>query len=552
MLSSVLMNVSVSKVRWGRLGLSVAVLVFSGACSFDSGGLTTSDGQPSDLALDAPSRPEGGPELGLDGGDGSVLDQGIDGPDAGVFDGAVDSGAEAGLDAGADADVGPGTDLGPDSAPDLGPDQGGPLLPTLGSGDGRLVFGSASVSDPSLVYTFRAATQSLSVEGVRPVVAEPYWVRYAEVAGQETMVVEHREANKTKLTVLRWDGSAWVAGPTRTEANGVDLNKRDIALATESGSGDALLVYGGQQNAPFFATFLNGAWSALAPISGVAGFNSKVLWTELVAAPTGDEIVLLVADESSRLLALSWDGAAWVPSSFLVVASSLKENAKAKTLSTRPFDAAFEQQSGDLLVVWGREGSTGVRYRRREAGVWQSSQGSSKALSGGEVHFVDLAAEPGSDRIAAGFFDLGDGTERLGLGIWTGSAWTDEGEVDGQIRDFNDGARGDFPGAVAWLGNSGRAVCLLADDSPKFSWWEWSSATSGWQSRGGIVLPGNKAVESVQLRGGAAVRPWGSSPTPPASCTVCITMAPPGPSSLQPLSSAISRKDSRPFDIMLK
>ena len=47
-----------------------------------------------------------------------------------------------------------------------------------------------------------------------------------------------------------------------------------------------------------------------------------------------------------------------------------------------------------------------------------------------------------------GLFDLGNGTERLGLATWDGSAWVDAVELDSQILDINDITLAEVAGAA--------------------------------------------------------------------------------------------------------
>jgi hypothetical protein len=105
-------------------------------------------------------------------------------------------------------------------------------------------------------------------------------------------------------------------------------------------------------------------------------------------------------------------------------------------------------------------------------------------------------AEPGGDRIAGGFFDMGDGTERLGLSVWNGTAWVDSGQYDTQILNVNDTATGDFQGAVGWVGTSGVAVCVYADNQTgTLDWARWNG--TNWSIQSGVAIAGKGNTESV-------------------------------------------------------
>ncbi|PID38752.1 MAG: hypothetical protein CSA24_00290 [Deltaproteobacteria bacterium] len=74
----------------------------------------------------------------------------------------------------------------------------------------------------------------------------------------------------------------------------------------------------------------------------------------------------------------------------------------------------------------------------------------------------------------------------LGLGVWDGFGWLQEGEVGRQVRDVENTSHGDVPGAVAWFGESGRAVCLYSNNTPKLIGDAWTK-TTGWKDQGGVA-----------------------------------------------------------------
>jgi hypothetical protein len=97
--------------------------------------------------------------------------------------------------------------------------------------------------------------------------------------------------------------------------------------------------------------------------------------------------------------------------------------------------------------------------------------------------------------------DLGNGTERLGLATWTGSAWVNPGEYDSQTRDVNDAAPGDFVAGVGWVGTSGTAVAVYQDNvAATLDWASWTSA-GGWVLQADVTtdLTGKGFTESVQI-----------------------------------------------------
>jgi hypothetical protein len=153
------------------------------------------------------------------------------------------------------------------------------------------------------------------------------------------------------------------------------------------------------------------------------------------------------------------------------------------------------------MVAWARATTNGFWYSTKPSGssTWSAAAAVAAAPTNSVPHFVDLATEPGTNRIAIGTFGLGDGQERMGLATWDGAAWVNAGEYDSQVRDVNETATGDFPGAVAWAGTSGTAICVYADDQTgTLDWARWT-AGGGWVVQGDFAIAGKGFTESVEL-----------------------------------------------------
>jgi hypothetical protein len=169
-------------------------------------------------------------------------------------------------------------------------------------------------------------------------------------------------------------------------------------------------------------------------------------------------------------------------------------------VSNRVFDLAYEATSGKLMAAWARLGSNGFFYATKPSGSTTWSAATQVASAPASVpHFVDLASEPGGNRIAIVTCGLGDGVERMGLATWNGNNWINRNEIDSQITNANDTAVGDFPAAVAWAGTSGTAICVYADDQAgTLDWAQWNGG--GWAVQGDFAMPGKGITESVQLQ----------------------------------------------------
>jgi hypothetical protein len=238
------------------------------------------------------------------------------------------------------------------------------------------------------------------------------------------------------------------------------------------------------------------------PVGTPPANPGAVRWVEVESRFGSDQLALGYVDADAKLVAMRWGGGGWNADTVSKLEDNVKRNPVTVEVSNRAFDLAFEEQSGDLVVAWGRDGVSGFHYSVLAQGTtsWAGVAGLA-APTDGIPHFVDLAAEPNGNRIAGGFFDMGDGTERLGLATWDGAAWVDQGELDSQTLDVDDEAAGEFHGAVAWLGTSGTAICVYPDaDDNKLDWARWTGST-GWTVETDVNVGGKRHSRSVLLRG---------------------------------------------------
>ena len=376
-----------------------------------------------------------------------------------------------------------------------------PSQPDLLINDGRVYYGVGNNPQPG-VRTWNDLASSWSAEGLAaPAGSTIRWTVHQVsplITQQQLLGVLSDSGSATRLNLLRWNGLAWSLEWSAGAIAPSQAGKRGFDVAYEQASGDALVVYSNNTNTPRYRTRTAGLWSAelalpVAPLSGI------VQWVQLAARPGSNEIALAYSDANADLAVLVWDGSVWSAATSSVRETNLKTNAVTGAVSNRAFDLAYET-SGELMVAWGRLGSNGFWYSTKAAGssTWTASNQVSQALSS-VPHFVDLASEPGSDRLAIVVCGLGDGVERMGFAIWNGNNWINRAEADAQITNANDTAIGDFPAAVAWVGTSGTAICVYADDQAgTLDWAQWTGG--GWNVQSDVALPGKGITESVELK----------------------------------------------------
>lgn len=232
---------------------------------------------------------------------------------------------------------------------------------------------------------------------------------------------------ESEVRGLKWDGAEWgyLAQPPAFDAAGslANLEPTDTrnrwsgAVAYEQSSGDALLVWSNSSSLAY--NTWNGTSWALDPNGALAlptGITAQPDQMRLAARPGSDEMVLVVSNLNARDYAYVWNGSAWS-------APQVLDNCgTAPCGSNTSVFVAYEQQSGEALVVYGKSGDERLYYRTWNGSTW-SSEGSVDPDSGASGTnpplWVSLASDPTSDRIAVGVVSTG----RTWLAVWDGSAW---------------------------------------------------------------------------------------------------------------------------------
>jgi hypothetical protein len=204
-----------------------------------------------------------------------------------------------------------------------------------------------------------------------------------------------------------------------------------------------------------------------------------------VARPGTDELALVTLDDQRDLLVSLWDGAAWSPARRL-------ETNTIFAPSWRPFDAAFESLSGNLLVTWGF--STFAEETRwatleRASGVWRTGQHPSTDAIG--AHIV-LAADPTTDRIAAVMGEASFDNDVI-VSMWNGATWVHTAELTllGPVANRMLDA--------AWIGRTGVACVTFRRLGHLGSFNTALFLPTGWRIQPDVVLPGVGRATKLRL-----------------------------------------------------
>jgi hypothetical protein len=276
---------------------------------------------------------------------------------------------------------------------------------------------------------------------------------------------------------------------------------RSYDLAAETVSNHLLTVFSDGTESLKFATREGEIWSAEQSVFESPPGTGVVQWVSLVSHPTADEIALVYSDAAHELFAVIWDGTVW-------------ETATASTLETvepphvlglpnglglpdfAVFAAAYEQETGELLVVWTPDGGCGgksdpLRYSTKPNGNSQAfSAPAQKQYWVAAAGPMVAASEPGTSRIAVAVIEYGcGGTIYIDFSVtmWDGTEFkqsNDLCDVNYNIGDWPGGT----PTAVAWYGAAAVAAFARgAGDTGKLSWATWTDS-AGWMLQAAAAM----------------------------------------------------------------
>ena len=249
---------------------------------------------------------------------------------------------------------------------------------------------------------------------------EPQWFDIASDPNSNAIMLLIVSKDKVLYTAYWngniWDGSALVGGSNPN-------NPAAAAVAYESMSGDALLVYGDATSSFFvkYRTRTNGTntWSNETDIPSFM-LGNKATRAILRADPTNsDNVVLGVVDDAKKGWVAIWNGTVWQNQQQLLNSNSndqLTDNAYPSMA------VAFEGVSGNALVVYGdASAATQVLSQRwnKTTSMWADT-GQSITAPGGNTLAMALTPNPTTNNIMVLVQDNGDG---LYAWLWDGQTF---------------------------------------------------------------------------------------------------------------------------------
>ncbi len=266
--------------------------------------------------------------------------------------------------------------------------------------------------------------------------------------------------------MLMWDGSSWSSIALTGTVSETYWYGAEVAY--EQVSGDAVVVWNDNSQAAGdmlrYAVWDGSNWSTPQSIAAYVGAEPQNL--RLAFDPGSDAMVLVVSDVVADDYALVWDGDTWGNAIALDKSGTVESDQSAIAV-------AFEAQSGEAMVTYGKNGDANVYYRMWDGSSWTAEADVTPAAGiTGEVAWLSSASDYTSDRIVLG---VTTNSGEAWLSVWNGSAWETselaETGITGTI----------YPNlAVAFEGTTGQALITYGEGTETaFRYRTWNTAT-GW------------------------------------------------------------------------
>lgn len=229
------------------------------------------------------------------------------------------------------------------------------------SGDALVVYWDKAAADMGYV-TWDGTTLSGETNFGEPGDKRTRWVTlYPNPTSNEIIAVTRNDDAKTHA--ITWDGSAWEAGWTELGSTSKKKEYEGYALAYESLSGDALVVYDEDATTPRYQTWNGASWSGESDCPDIV---KKAYYIRMAADPSSDEIICATLDEDHDINVFVWNGSGWGATLEIEDASDPREE--------RSFDVAYEYGGNEALIVYYEKDQTELRYRTWNGSAWSAEQ----------------------------------------------------------------------------------------------------------------------------------------------------------------------------------
>jgi hypothetical protein len=229
------------------------------------------------------------------------------------------------------------------------------------------------------------------------------------------------------LYIMRWDGTTWHNEWNVTVGgNGITGSRFDIAYGNIGG--EAMVVYSNNTAGQFVYRIWGGtSWTDPTTVN-MSRLSGVVTSLRLAARPAavGEGFAVAALDSGGRLSAMIYDTSTETWGNEPSQALSTNVYRSSNPGDVPAFDLAYENTSGDLLVVNTTNGTNDINYWTYSGSTWSGSNTFITNNSCGAI-FVATDTNPGSNNILVAATDTvhGFGTYRtIYAGIWNGTSFS--------------------------------------------------------------------------------------------------------------------------------
>ncbi len=149
---------------------------------------------------------------------------------------------------------------------------------------------------------------------------------------------------------------------------------------------------------------------------------AAITWIRVAASPTKDEWIIATKDAAATNNVIKVQVCTGADNA-VTCGATTTINAAQGVATFRNFDVAYEQTSGDALLVYGTSTADELRKIEWTGGAWVTDAAITTTRTAGTVEWVELTSRNDSDQIGIAYSDTGDDVSAY---RWSGTAVGDE------------------------------------------------------------------------------------------------------------------------------
>ncbi len=329
--------------------------------------------------------------------------------------------------------------------------------------EGMLAYGDTSDNIPkyqswngtSWVSEAATATDSSALN---------YWVVLKACPTRDEYILGAIDASG-HIHIQVWDGGSWGDALNITDSDAVYL-RRKFDIAYEQTSGDALVLYNRDEEDPWYYTWDGGTWTGPTELDLTTAGTGKPTYIALAPKKDSNEIMMAMVNGDDDIWTAHWTGSVWE--------DTLEAEITASNDLRECFALAWENNSGDCLLIYGEDIVTTARYRIYSGGSW-GSELINGPLINNTVYWLQAASDPSSASDKIGLTSIDSGADWRYF-IWDGSSWGLSGPEDAtcETATYRDTS-------IAWIGTTGTCMAAASADASllHISYNIWNGTTWG-------------------------------------------------------------------------